>query len=56
MLNKPYSKYKVVKEISGVKHGKTIPWFDQPGNGLQYEFPEESGIGYLLKNGYIEKI
>lgn len=55
-LSKPYNSYRVIKEIPGVKQGKTIPWFDKTGLGIQYEFPEKYGIDFLLKNKFIEKI
>lgn len=53
-LSKPYKKYKVIKDIPNTKKGKAIPWFGQPGNGIQYELPE--GIDDLITGGYIELI
>ena len=55
-LDKPYNKYKVIKPIPGVTKGPAIPWFNQTGLGLQYEFPQNYGIDFLLENGYIQKI
>jgi hypothetical protein len=52
--NKPYTKYVVKKDIPNVKAGEAIPWFGEPGMGIQYELPEN--IDDLLKGGYIEKI
>jgi hypothetical protein len=52
--NKPYTKYRIKKDIPDVKAGEAIPWFGEPGMGIQYELPEN--IDDLLKGGYIEKI
>ena len=52
--NKPYKKYKVIKEIPNVKQGSAIPWFNQSGMGIQYEF--NKGINKLLSEGYIIEI
>lgn len=54
-LSKPYNHYEVVKPIPGVKEGPAIPWFGQPGKGMQYELPP-GGIDQLIKDGYIVKI
>ncbi|MBL7932504.1 MAG: TNT domain-containing protein [Bacteroidia bacterium] len=53
-LNKPYRKYKVLKQIPNVKSGEAIPWFDQVGNGIQFELPES--IDDLISGGFIEVI
>ncbi len=53
-LTKAYKKYKVIKEIPGVKKGPAAPWFNQPGMGTQYELPK--GINKLLEDGYIIEI
>lgn len=55
-LSKPYTKYKVIKNIPGVGKGEAIPWFGQKGLGTQYELPQNFGIDFLLENGYIQKI
>lgn len=52
--SKPYKKYRVIKEIPNVKSGEAIPWFGQPGKGIQYELPET--IEDLLKDKFIELI
>jgi len=52
--NKPYTKYVVLKPIPNVRTGEAIPWFGEPGMGIQYELPEN--IDDLLKEGYIQKI
>jgi hypothetical protein len=52
--DKPKKIYKVIKEIPNVKKGQAIPWFNQPGKGIQYELPES--IDDLLKGKYIEQI
>ena len=53
-LNEPYRKYKVIKEIPGVKKGTSAPWFGQEGMGTQYELPYS--IDELLKAEYIIQI
>ncbi len=53
-LEEPYRKYKVIKEIPGVKKGTSAPWFGQPGMGTQYELPYS--IDELLKGEYIIQI
>gem|GEM_PF-1427974 len=52
----PYTRYKVLREIPGVKTGPAIPWFGQPGLGIQHELPQS--IDELLSAipPYIEKI
>lgn len=54
--NKPYKKYRVIKKIPGVKKGRAIPWFNQHGMGIQFQFPDNFGIEFLVKNGYLEVI
>lgn len=54
-LGKPYNHYEVVKPIPGVKEGPAIPWFGQPGKGMQYELPP-GGIDQLIKDGFIVKV
>lgn len=51
---KPYRKYRVIKEISGVKEGAAAPWFGQPGNGTQYKLP--ASIDDLVEDGFLEPI
>lgn len=53
---KPLNAYEVIKEIPNVKKGNSIPWFGQPGCGMQFQFPDGFGIDYLLKNNYIKPI
>jgi hypothetical protein len=50
----PYKKYKVVKKIDNVKKGKSIPWFSQTGNGIQFQTPVN--INDLLEQGYIVEL
>ena len=47
----PYRVYKVVKPITNVKKGGIIPWFNEPGLGIQFELPYN--INDLKKGGYI---
>lgn len=35
-----YHVYEVQKPISGVRAGPAEPWFNQPGNGTQYQLPQ----------------
>ncbi|AFK85433.1 MULTISPECIES: TNT domain-containing protein [Thermoanaerobacterium] len=51
-LNK-YHVYEVVKPFEGLE-GKTAPWFDQPGGGIQYKMPKT--IKELINEGYIRKV
>lgn len=51
---KPYNRYQVLKDIPEVKEGRAIPWFGQPGKGIQYELPK--GINQLISEGYIKKL
>lgn len=53
-LSKPYKVYEVVKPIEGVKEGEVIPWFNQPGGGVQYELPGK--IEDLVEGGYLKPI
>lgn len=53
-LEEPYRKYKVIKEIPGVKKGTSAPWFGQDGMGTQYELPYS--IDELLKGEFIIQI
>jgi RHS repeat-associated protein len=48
----PYESYRVVKPIEQVNAGRTVPWFDQPGGGIQYELQES--VEWLLEHGYLE--
>ena len=53
-LDKPYKQYEVLKEIPDVLAGEAIPWFGQPGKGLQFELP--LSIDGLVSFGYIKEI
>jgi len=47
--------YKVLKPLpEDVVQGRTAAWFDQPGQGIQYEFP--GGIQRYVDQGYLEPI
>ncbi|MBA4123983.1 MAG: TNT domain-containing protein [Acidobacteria bacterium] len=50
---KPYHIYEVVKPIEGLG-GKVVPWFDEPGGGIQYKF--DKTIKQLLDGGYIKEV
>lgn len=38
--NAEYHVYEVKKPIHGVRSGPAEPWFNQPGNGTQYQLPQ----------------
>ena len=50
---KPLNAYRVLKPIK-VNEGEAIPWFGQPGKGVQYELP--AGIDELIAGGFIERL
>ena len=51
--NKPYNVYEVIKPIEAFA-GKSAPYFDQIGGGIQYKF--DRSIGELLDKGYLKKV
>ena len=53
-LNKPYRTYEVLKDLPQVQAGEAIPWFGQPGKGIQYELP--TSIDNLISKGYLKEI
>ncbi|MDA0911805.1 MAG: glycohydrolase toxin TNT-related protein, partial [Proteobacteria bacterium] len=50
-ITDPYNAYEVVKPIQNVPTGKVMPWFGQPGMGIQHELPKP--VQWYLDNGYI---
>jgi hypothetical protein len=52
-LSKPFKKYRVLISFE-VEEGQVIPWFNEPGMGIQYKFSET--IDKLKQNGFIEEI
>lgn len=48
-----YHVYEVVKPFEALE-GKTAPWFDQPGGGIQYKMPKT--IKELINEGYIREV
>jgi hypothetical protein len=52
-LKSPYRLYKIIKPIPVVKRGQIIPWFNEPGLGIQYQLPYT--IDDLKSGGYIGK-
>jgi hypothetical protein len=48
----PYYTFVVTKEIPDVSAGKSIPWFGEPGMGMQYNFADS--IGTLVNLGYLK--
>ncbi len=53
-LKSPYRLYKIIKPIPAVKRGQIIPWFNEPGLGIQYELPYS--IDDLKSGGYIVQV
>lgn len=53
-FNDLYVAYEVVKPIEGVRIGKAVPWFDQPGGGLQHLLPMR--INELRRRGFIRPV
>lgn len=49
-----YNEYLIVEPIENVEKSIIAPWFNQPGMGVQYNFPEP--IMSLIKKGYIEVV
>lgn len=48
-------KFKILKPLpDDVTMGRVAPYFDQPGKGIQYHFP--NGFSWYLQEGYIEEI
>ncbi|MDX7992208.1 DUF4237 domain-containing protein [Xenorhabdus sp. psl] len=55
-LEKPYTVYEVIKPISA-EGGSAIPWFGQPGMGMQYDFQKYGhNIQTLIDGKFIKKI
>ncbi|MBL7810897.1 MAG: TNT domain-containing protein [Bacteroidetes bacterium] len=44
--------YKVLKPITNVEEGQIIPWFGQPGLGVQYKL--EKSVQYYIDEGYLQ--
>jgi hypothetical protein len=53
-VEKPYTRYEVVKPIKNVKTGIAAPWFGQTGGGTLYSFSKT--IQQLIDGGYIRKL
>ena len=47
-------KYKVLKPIPNVEEGQIIPWFNQPGLGIQYKL--EKPVQYYIDEGFLQII
>lgn len=50
-LSRTYYQFEVTKDIPGVLKGQAIPWFNQPGEGIQYMMPRS--MKDLISEGYI---
>jgi hypothetical protein len=53
-LKSPYRLYRIIKAIANIKMGEIIPWFNEPGLGIQFELPVS--IDDLKQGGYIVEI
>ncbi|MDR3697478.1 TNT domain-containing protein [Mucilaginibacter sp.] len=53
-LKSPYRLYRVIKAIADIKRGGIIPWFNEPGLGIQFEMPVN--IDALKQGGYIVEV
>jgi len=53
-LKSPYRLYRIVKTIANIKRGGIIPWFNEPGLGIQFEMP--INIDELKQGGYIVEV
>ncbi|WNJ95700.1 hemagglutinin repeat-containing protein [Vibrio ruber] len=51
--NDPYNVYKVLKPINAPR-SKILPWFGQPGQGVQYDLPKS--VQWYIENGYLEPV
>ena len=50
-IQRPLSKYEVIKPIDGVKTGPCAPYYGQPGLGTQYQLPRP--IQWYVDSGYL---
>ena len=50
---KPYYVYEVIKPFE-VFEGNSVPWFDQPGGGIQYKL--FNTIEELINDGFIRRV
>jgi hypothetical protein len=53
-LKSPYRLYRVIKTIADIKRGGIIPWFNEPGLGIQFEMPVN--IDSLKQGEYIVEV
>ena len=53
-LKSPYRLYRIIKAIANIKRGQIIPWFNEPGLGIQFEMPLT--IDDLKQGGYIVEV
>uniref|UniRef100_UPI00066FC299 glycohydrolase toxin TNT-related protein n=1 Tax=Frateuria defendens TaxID=2219559 RepID=UPI00066FC299 len=51
---KPYYQYEVIKPIPGVTQSNALPWFGQPGKGVQFQTP--NSVQWYIDNGYLRVI
>ncbi len=49
----PLNTYEIIKDLP-VYEGEAIPWFGQPGKGIQYQTP--LGVDELIEKGYIKRL
>lgn len=56
-LSRPFARrtFKVMKPLpADVLEGRSVPWFEQPGGGIQYWFPE--GFSWYIDNGFLKEV
>jgi hypothetical protein len=49
----PYYRYEVLKPLPA-KEGLAVPWFDEPGGGVQYMV--EKPVQQLISEGYLKEV
>lgn len=50
----PYNVYEVLKPIDNAPRSKVLPWFGQPGQGVQYDLP--NSVKWYIENGYLKRV
>tara|TARA_R100000306_G_C4382287_1_gene146325 strand:- start:21400 stop:31095 length:9696 start_codon:yes stop_codon:yes gene_type:complete len=51
--NDPYNVYEVLKPIENAPRSKILPWFGQPGQGVQFDLPHS--VKWYIENGYVKQ-
>lgn len=53
-VTRPYQEYEVIRAIPNVSSGRALPWFGQPGGGVQHQLP--MSIDDLVKQGFVRPV